>query len=120
MVEEIDYLIRGGVYLANLYPIKYNEIGKTRPVVILNSQNILNNNPPNIFVCPLSSKSKEEFKPLHIYLKPRDKLEKESYALVEHCKSISRERIIKSNLCILTTSEIDCILERLFILLGKY
>jgi len=120
MVEEIDCLIRGGVYIARLNPVKYNEIGKPRPVVILNAQNILNINPPNIFVCPLSTKSEEEFESLHFYLKHRDDMQKDSYALVEHCKSISRERIIKSNLCILTTSEIDCILEKLFILLGKY
>jgi mRNA interferase MazF len=120
MVEEIDYFIRGGVYIAKLYPVKYNEIGKLRPVVILNSQNILSNNPTNIFICPLSSQSKEDFKHLHFYLQPRDRLEVGSYALVEHCKSISYERIIKSSLCVLSTFELDCILEKLLFLLGKY
>ena len=119
-MEEIDYFIRGGVYIAKLNPIKYNEIGKLRPVVILNSQNILNTNPTNVFVCPLSSQSKEEFKHLHFYLQPRDRLEVGSYALVEHCKSISYERIIKSNLCVLSISELDSILEKILILLGKH
>src|SRR5271155_2491072 len=120
MVEEIDSFIRGGVYIAKLNPVKYNEIGKLRPVVILNSQNILNTKPTNVFICPLSSQSKEDFKHLHFYLQPRDRLEVDSYALIEHCKSISCERIIKSYLCVLLTSELDCILEKLFILLGKY
>ena len=120
MVEEIDFLIRGGVYIAKLNPVKYNEIGKLRPVVVLNSQNILNTNPTNVFICPLSSKSKEEFKYLHYYLQPRDRLEVGSYALVEHCKSISCERINKSNLCILSTFEINNLFDKLLVLLGKY
>lgn len=118
-MEEVGSLIRGGVYIAKLYPVKYNEIGKLRPVVILNSQNVLNANPINVFVCPLSSQSKEDFKHLHLHLKSRDRLEVDSYALIEHCKSISSERLIKTNLCVLSTFELDCILEKLFVLLGK-
>ena len=118
-MEEVGSLIRGGVYIAKLYPVKYNEIGKLRPVVILNSQNVLNANPINVFVCPLSSQSKEDFQHLHLHLKSRDRLEVDSYALIEHCKSISSERLIKTNLCVLSTFELDCILEKLFVLLGK-
>ena len=54
MVGQIEILTRGGVYLGKLNPAKHNEIGKVRPVIILNSQLILDSMPPIIFICPLS------------------------------------------------------------------
>ena len=84
---EINTFQRGGVYLAKLNPVKYDEIGKLRPVVILTSQKILNSKPPFIFICPLSSKSHEDFKYLHFKLHPRDRLNITSFVLIEHSKS---------------------------------
>jgi mRNA interferase MazF len=50
VVEQEKILTRGGIYLARLDPVKGDEIGKIRPIIILNSQMILNNNPPVIFI----------------------------------------------------------------------
>ena len=52
--EEI--LVRGGIYLSRLDPAKATEVGKIRPVIMLNSQIILDVVPSTVFVCPLSSK----------------------------------------------------------------
>src|SRR5580704_4286440 len=112
MVEEI--LTQGGVYLARLDPAKGAEVGKIRPVVMLNSQAILDVVPPTIFICPLSSKSQPEFASLHVKLSPRDNLKATSYALVEHCRSISTRRIIYPRLAQLTDAELRLILHRLF------
>jgi len=105
-VEEVNIFVRGGVYLAKLNPSKYDEIGKLRPVVILTSQKILNAIPPLIFICPLSSKSHKDFKYLHYEISARNKLEVTSYALVEHCKSISIQRLDGTCLCILNQKEL--------------
>ncbi|WP_408634840.1 hypothetical protein [Rickettsia asiatica] len=43
-------------------------MGKTRPIIILNSQTILDSIPPIIFICPLSSQSQPEFSNLHFEL----------------------------------------------------
>ena len=48
MVGQIEILTRGGVYLGKLNPAKHAEIGKVRPVIILNSQLILDSMPPII------------------------------------------------------------------------
>ncbi len=68
MVGQIEILTRGGVYLGKLNPAKHDEIGKVRPVIILNSQLILDSMPPIIFICPLSSQSQKEFSNLHYEL----------------------------------------------------
>lgn len=118
MVEEEIVLTRGGIYLARLDPAKAAEIGKIRPVAILTSQAILDITPPTLFICPLSSQSQQEFSSLHVKLPPRDNLKVLSYALAEHCRSISIGRIIFPRLAQLTQSEILLILHRLHRLVG--
>ena len=113
MVEQDKTLTRGGIYLARLDPAKGEEIGKIRPIIILNSQVILNDIPPIIFVCPLSSQSQPEFKHLHIELEVRDNLKVTSYALVEHCRSITINRIIHPRIAQTTSIELNTILHKL-------
>lgn len=113
MVDRKIILTRGGIYLARLDPAKAAEIGKIRPVLILNAQAILNVTPPLVFICPLSSKSHPKFSSLHVELMPRDNLNKTSYALLEHCRSISLERLIFPRLAQLTNAELSTILHHL-------
>ncbi len=119
MVGEVNILSRGGIYLAKLDPSKAAEVGKIRPVVILTAQEILNIIPPIVFVCPLSSQSRSEFSSLHVELPPRDNLQVTSFALVEHCKSITIRRLIYPRLAQLTDTELSLILHRLNRLLGN-
>ena len=112
-MEQDKTLTRGGIYLARLDPAKGEEIGKIRPIIILNSQVILNDIPPIIFVCPLSSQSQPEFKHLHIELEVRDNLKVTSYALVEHCRSITINRIIHPRIAQTTSIELNTILHKL-------
>ena len=117
MDEKIN-LTRGGVYLARLDPAKAGEVGKIRPIVILNSQVILDSTPPVVFICPLSSQSMPAFSSLHVQLDARDNLQVTSYALSEHCRSISINRIHHPRLAQLTATELLLILQRLQRLIG--
>jgi len=113
MVEQEEILTRGGVYLARLDPSKGAETGKIRPVLVLTAQTILDVNPPIIFICPLSSQSQPAFSSLHVELTPRDNLNAISYALAEHCRSISIRRFIFPRLAQLTNTEMRTILHKL-------
>lgn len=112
-MEQEKTLTRGGIYLARLDPAKGEEIGKIRPIIILNSQVILNDIPPIIFICPLSSQSQPEFRHLHIELEVRDNLKVTSYALVEHCRSITINRVIHPRIAQTTSIELNTILHKL-------
>ncbi|HLB43145.1 MAG TPA: type II toxin-antitoxin system PemK/MazF family toxin [Gammaproteobacteria bacterium] len=118
MVEQNEILTRGGVYLARLDPVIAAEVGKVRPIIILNSQSILDIIPPTVFICPLSKRSQLEFSNLHVKLPARDNLQVTSYALVEHCRSITIRRIIYPRLAQLTLAELHLILHRLQRLVG--
>ncbi len=106
-------LTQGGVYLARLDPSKHAEIGKIRPVVVLMGQFVLDVQPASVLVCPLSSQSYPGCAQLHVALPPRDSLQKDSYALVEHCRSISVKRLIEPRLAQLTMNELGLIFIRL-------
>lgn len=118
MVGEKIILSRGGIYLARLDPAKHVEIGKIRPVIILTAQEILTNDPALLLICPLSSQSHASYQSLHVQLPPRDKLQVESFALVEHIRSISISRIIHPRLAQLLPDELEEILRRLQRLMG--
>lgn len=109
---------RGGVYLARLDPVKGTEVGKRRPVVLLTDQYLLDIKPPHVFICPLSSQSDPAYQSLHVELPARDNLRAESYALAEHCRSISIRRIQLERLAQLDTDEIMQIVHRLQRLVG--
>lgn len=116
-MDEIT-LTRGGVYLARLDPAKHVEVGKIRPVALLMAQEILDVMPLSVFVCPLSSHSAPQFNSLHVELPARDNLQVTSYALVEHCRSISIKRLSYPRLAQLTPDEVARILHRLQRLVG--
>ncbi len=111
-------LMRGGVYLARLDPAKGAEIGKLRPIAILTASEILAVDPPLLFICPLSSRSDPAFAALHVALPSRDALKVASFALVEHCRAISRARVHGERITQLTDVELDTILRRLQRLVG--
>lgn len=106
-------LTQGGIYLARLDPAKHAEVGKIRPVIILMGQFILDIAPLSVLICPLSSRSYPGCADLHVHLSPRDNLQKDSYALVEHCRSISVKRLHDPRLAQVTKEELRMIFTRL-------
>ncbi|PCJ22924.1 MAG: MazF family transcriptional regulator [Rickettsiales bacterium] len=117
MVEKEIILTRGGIYLAKLNPAKTSEPGKIRPVILLNSEDILDSVPPVVFICPLSSKSESNFSNIHLKLLPRDNLEVTSFALIEHCRSVSLTRIIHPRIAQVTKCELSSVFSRLKLIL---
>ncbi|MBY0544060.1 MAG: type II toxin-antitoxin system PemK/MazF family toxin [Gammaproteobacteria bacterium] len=114
----VEILTRGGVYLARLDPVKHNEVGKIRPIVVLTSQRILDAGVSLLFVCPLSSQSHPKFSHLHVEIPIRDQLQVVSYALVEHCRSITVQRLVQPRIAQLTPQELNAITRHLQLLIG--
>jgi len=69
---------RGEVYLAYLNPNKGKEVGKLRPVLILQTDFLNEINHLTIIILPLSTKLIDNAYPLRYRIKKRDKLEKDS------------------------------------------
>jgi mRNA interferase MazF len=81
------------IWLADLNPSKGTEPGKTRPVVIIQT-NLLNETHPSTLICPVTSKVNREIILLRVHLK-KGQTEKASDILVDQVRAIDNKRLIK-------------------------
>ena len=111
-------LKRGEIYLARLYPQKGREVGKTRPVVIFQSDMLNRIHHPTVIILPLSTRLIDDAFPLRYRLEPRDKLYKPSDILCDQIRAIDVQRIISQPLAKLTQKELNDITHQVEIVLG--
>ncbi len=81
------------IWLADLNPRIGTESGKTRPVVVIQT-NLLNEFHPSTIVCPITSKINKDIQLLRVHLK-RGQLDKSSDILVDQIRAIDNKRFIK-------------------------
>ena len=97
---------KGEIYLAKLYPKKGSEVGKTRPVLIYQT-NILNDcEHPTTIILPISTVLIDNAYPLRYRVTKRDKLEKTSDVLCDQIRALDNKRILEGLLAKLTYQEI--------------
>lgn len=87
MIKQFD------IWLANLNPGKGSEVGKVRPVVIVQSD-LLNNSLHSTLICPVTSRVNRELKILRVHIGKRY-LEKESDILVDQVRAIDNRRLVQ-------------------------
>ena len=84
-----------GIYLADLDPGLGTEPGKTRPVVVVQSE-LLNNAHPSTIICPMTSNVRKELDILRVHLSSRETgLRKDSDILVDQIRTIDNRRFQK-------------------------
>ena len=81
------------IWLADLNPSRGTEPGKTRPVVIIQT-NLLNDTHATTMVCPITTNVQSEVNLLRIHLK-KGQLDKLSDVLVDQIRAIDNKRFIK-------------------------
>lgn len=86
-IEQFD------IWLANLNPAKGTEPGKTRPVVILQT-NLLNEFHPSTIICPITTNVSPDAEILRLHLK-KSQLHKASDVLIDQVRAIDNKRFIK-------------------------
>ena len=91
------------IWLADLNPRLGTESGKTRPVVIVQTD-LLNEFHPSTLVCPVTSKVNKDIQLLRVHLK-KSQLDKPSDVLVDQIRAIDNTRL-KQRLGALTKEQI--------------
>ena len=81
------------IWLADLNPTRGTEPGKTRPVVVIQTD-LLNESHPSTLICPVTSKVNSDIHLLRVHLK-RGQLDKLSDILVDQIRAIDNRRLIK-------------------------
>ena len=81
------------IWLANLNPSKGTEPGKTRPVVVVQTD-LLNDTHLSTLICPITSNVKSEIELLRVHLN-KGQLDKLSDVLVDQIRAIDNKRLLK-------------------------
>lgn len=109
---------RGEIVLANLNPKKGSEMGKVRPVVIVQS-NLLNAvSHPSSVIIPLSTQLIDDAYPLRYRITSRSLLQHDSDAVIDQIRAVDNTRITSDILATLSSEEIAQIDAMIKLVLG--
>ena len=109
---------KGEIWLANLNPVKKNnEIGKVRPVLVYQNNDLNHNDYPTTIILPLSSDLINNVEPIRLRITKRDKLKKDSDIVITQIRAIDNSRFVEK-LAILNNNELEKIKELLFEVIG--
>ena len=97
---------RGSIYLAKLYPSKGAEPGKTRPVLILQTDLLNKTEHSTIIIVPLTTNLINDTYPLRLRITKRDKLLYNSDLLCDQIRAIDKNRLIADKIASLSEEEI--------------
>jgi len=81
------------IWLADLNPSRGTESGKTRPVVIVQTD-LLNETHLSTLICPITTNVNKDIELLRVHLK-KDQLDKLSDILVDQVRAIDNKRLLK-------------------------
>lgn len=93
---------KGDVWLVNLNPTrKNNEMGKIRPVVVYQNDELNQSDYPTTIIFPLSTSLVDDAEPIRMRILKRERLEQDSDIVVTQIRSIDNERFIEKLGCLM-------------------
>ena len=102
------------IWLADLNPSRGTEPGKTRPVVIIQTD-LLNETHLSTIICPVTSNVQPEMELLRVHLR-KNQLDKPSDILVDQIRAIDNKRLLQK-IGRLTPGQIQSIKQNISIVL---
>ena len=88
----------GEIWIADLSPKVGTELGKLRPVLIIQNQILLEVKHPSTLIVPLTTNLIEDAEPLRIRIKAQDRLLKDSDLLIDQIRAVDNKRLITGSL----------------------
>ena len=98
---------RGEVWLADLNPRRGTEPGKTRPVLVVQAQALLDAEHPSTLVVPLTTRLDDDAEPLRIRVPASGTLRKVSDLLIDQLRAIDNHRLVDGPLTRLSPTQLQ-------------
>jgi mRNA interferase MazF len=111
---------RGEVWVANLNPPRGREVGKVRPVVVIQGNELLDAGTPLVVVLPVTTQVYRAFKLWRVMLPARDRLKEACQIVVDQPRALDRARFGEGPLTALTEEEMAAVERSLRTVLGMY
>lgn len=109
---------RGEVWLANLAPKQGTEPGKTRPVLIVQAQALLDAHHPSTLIVPLTTNLVNNAEPLRLRVAAADRLRRDSDLLIDQLRAIDNRRLVQGPMTTLSAALMARIHEAIAEVLG--
>ena len=102
---------KGEIWIANLNPVKKNnEVGKIRPVLIFQSNDLNESNYPTVITIPLTTSLINDAEPIRMRIEKRELLKEDSDLLIAQIRAIDKSRLIE-RVASLTEKELQTVQE---------
>jgi mRNA interferase MazF len=89
---------RGEIWIANLNPRRGTEPGKTRPVLIVQAQALIDAGHPSTVIVPLTTNLIDDAEPLRIRVPARASLRRDSDILIDQLRAIDSRYLVEGPL----------------------
>lgn len=109
---------RGEVWVANLNPPRGNEMGKIRPVVVLQADWLTDQGSATVVMVPLTTKFRPSLEPLRTLVRARDRLRADCQTVPEKIRTLDRSKFGEGPLTVLTPEEMTAVERALKAVLG--
>ena len=109
---------RGEVWVGNLNPNRGTEVGKVRPVLVIQADFLIDQGEPTIIVLPLTTQVRATKEPLHVTIPARDRLLQNCQVMPEQPRTLDRNRLRDGPLTRLTSEEMKAVEKSLMAVLG--
>jgi mRNA interferase MazF len=109
---------RGEIWIANLNPPHGTKPGKNRPVLIVQSQALLDADHPSTYVIPLTTNLIDDAEPLRIRVMALERLPRDSDLLIDQLRAIDIRRLVEGPLLRLPGAQMRRIALALLELMG--
>lgn len=111
---------RGEVWVANLNPPRGREVGKVRPVVVIQANELIEADAPLVVVLPLTTQVYPGFRLWRVTLQARDRLKETCQVIVDQPRALDRARFGDGPLTRLTAEEMEAVERSLRAVMGMY
>ena len=109
---------RGEVWLARLGPARGAEIGKTRPVLVIQEDALTVAGYPTVVILPLTTRLRQTPGPFRVSISPRGKLKQLFQVITAEPRAIDRQRLLQGPLTRLLPDEMSAVEKGLLTAMG--
>jgi mRNA interferase MazF len=109
---------RGEIWVGNLNPSRGREIGKVRPVLVIQSDELDEDITPMVVILPLSTQIYPAFKRWRVTIFARNRLLKPCQVVTDQPRALARTRFGEGPLATLSTEEMAAVERSLLGVMG--
>ncbi len=109
---------RGEIWIGNLNPSRGREIGKIRPVLIIQSDELDEDTTPMLVILPLSTQVYPAFKRWRVSIPAKERLLKLCQVVTDQPRALDRSRFGEGPLATLSTEEMAAVEKSLLAVMG--